>query len=126
MITEASAVVVADVASACGMAGATRVELHATRFACVNPLPAPCTVPDPPRPTVGDGVDCPSTDSAQTLRVELTSAGRYHVELVTFTGDAELSRICHGIGGEAELLVTDEQFDDDMIFDLSVLDGSSC
>lgn len=115
----------ADVAAACGMAGATRVELHATRIGCENPPPAPCTLPDPPRAEIGDGVDCPSTSSPVTMRVELVSTGRYNVELVTFAGETELSRVCQGIDS-SELLVTEEQIAADATIEVVALSDHAC
>lgn len=115
-----------DATAACGQAGATRVELHATRIGCKNPPPAPCTLPNPPRPTVGEGFDCPADGSPQTLRVELTQTGRYHVEVLTMAADAELSRACWGEGGQVELLVTEEHLDDKPTFVVEPLDGTPC
>lgn len=115
-----------DVAAACSMSGATRVELHATRVGCAKPLPAPCTLPEVPRVTVGEGVDCPTADSPQTLRVELTQTGRYHVEVVTLAGEDELSAVCWGQGGEIELLVDDDQLAQMPTITVEALDGSAC
>ena len=117
---------VVDVTSACGQAGATRVELHATRVACIDPLPAPCTLAEPPRPVVGEGVDCPAAASPQELRVELTQTGRYAVEVLTLAGAGEVSRMCFGEGGDAELLITDARIEDKPTIEVVVLDGSPC
>lgn len=115
-----------DVTAACGGAGATRVELHATRVACINPPPAPCTLPATPRPTVGEGVDCPAEASPQSLRVELEQTGRYHVEVLTLAGETELQRVCHGENGETELLITAERLDAKPTLMVDPLDGSAC
>ncbi len=115
-----------DVEAACGQAGATRVELHATRFSCINPPPAPCTLPDPPRPVVGEGIDCPAAASPQELRVELTQTGRYHVEVLTLAGSDELSRVCYGEGGEVELLITEARINAKPTLEVAELDGSGC
>ena len=115
-----------DVTAACGAAGATRVELHATRVACIDPLPAPCTLPEIPRVTVGEGVDCPAAASPEDLRVELTQTGRYHVEVVTFAGTIEASRACFGEAGEVELLITDARIDGKPTIEVAELDGSAC
>lgn len=114
-----------DLAVACGVAGATRVELHATRVGCVNPPPAPCTVADPPREDIGLVVDCPASAS-RTFYVELPMAGRYHVELVTYGGEEELARECYGRDGEAELLVTAEEIDGNANVSVESIDGSAC
>jgi hypothetical protein len=115
-----------DVTAACGAAGATRVELQATRVGCIDPLPAPCTLPEIPRVTVGDGVDCPAAASPEDLRVELTQTGRYHVEVVTLAGDVEASRVCFGEAGEVELLITDARIDGKPTIEVAELDGSAC
>jgi hypothetical protein len=115
-----------DVTAACGAAGATRVELHATRFACIDPLPAPCTLAEPPRPTVGEGVGCPAATSPEVLHVELTQTGRYHVEVLTLAGEAEVSRVCFGEGGAVELLVDDARLADKPTIEVERLDGSPC
>jgi hypothetical protein len=115
-----------DVTAACGAAGTTRVELQATRVACIDPLPSPCTLPEIPRPIVGEGVDCPAAASPEGLRVELTQTGRYHVEVVTFEGDVESSRVCFGEAGEVELLITDERIDGKPTIEVDALDGSAC
>jgi hypothetical protein len=115
-----------DVTAACGQAGATRVELHATRVACIDPPPSPCTLPEPPRPTVGEGLNCPAAASPQALSVELTQTGRYHVEVLTLAGEAEVSRVCFGEGGEAELLITEARINGKPTLDVDELDGSAC
>lgn len=115
-----------DVTAACGLAGATRVELHATRVGCVNPPPAPCTLPNPPRATVGDGVDCPGDASPQSLQVELSQAGRYHVEVLTLGGTDELRRVCFGEDGDDELLVDEARFEAKPTVTVAVLDGLPC
>lgn len=115
-----------DATAACGAAGATRVELHATRVACIDPPPSPCTLADPPRPTVGEGIDCPAATSPEELRVELTQTGRYHVEVVTLAGDVEVSSVCFGEAGEVELLITDERIDGKPTIEVAELDGSAC
>lgn len=115
-----------DVAVACSVAGATRVELHATRVGCVDPPPAPCTLPEVPRPVVGEGVDCPPEGSPQNLRIELELAGRYQVEAVTLAGETELARVCYGFGGESELLVTEAEIAGNSVLVVAPLDGSPC
>lgn len=116
----------ADVGTACQVAGATRVELHATRVGCVNPPPAPCTLPNPLRATIGDGVDCPADSSPVTLRVELEAAGRYHVEVVSVAGDDVLGRVCHGVDAQAELLVESDAFDSLPTIEVTSLGGAAC
>lgn len=127
-LPNAAPTVVAEVdgTAACGQAGATRVELQATRISCIDPPPAPCTLPEQPRPLVGEGLDCPSAVAAQELRVELEQTGRYHVEVVTLAGTAELSRVCFGEGGEVELLITEARINGKPTLDVTELDGSSC
>jgi len=115
----------ADVPVACTRAGATRVELHATRFGCVNPPPAPCTIAEPLRPTVGEGVDCAGA-SVQDLRVELTQAGRYRVEVVTLGGEDSLFASCWGEAGETELLVDDERFAANPTIEVELVQQSAC
>jgi hypothetical protein len=115
-----------DVTAACGQAGATRVELHATRVGCIDPPPAPCTLPEVPRPIVGEGLDCPAAPSPQALRVELTQTGRYHVEVLTWAGEDEVSRVCFGEDGEVELLITEAYIDGKPTLEVDELDGSSC
>lgn len=115
-----------DVTAACSQAGATRVELQATRVACIDPPPAPCTLPEPPRPLVGEGVDCPAAASPQELRVELTQTGRYSVEVLTLAGESEVSRVCYGEGGEAELLITEARLNAKPTLEVAELDGSPC
>lgn len=115
-----------DVATACSMPGATRVELHAARVGCAKPPPAPCTLPDVPRVTVGDGVDCPAADSPQTLRVELMQTGRYHVEVVTLAGEDEVAAVCWGEDDAVELLIDDARLEQMPTIAVEVLDGSAC
>ncbi len=116
-----------DAATACAMAGATRVELWASRVGCVNPPPSPCTVPNPPRPEVGTGVDCPATgETAVELEVELPQAGRYHVAVVTLAGTDEQARVCFGEDGMVELLVDDMRFADNPTIAVSDLGTSTC
>lgn len=115
-----------DVTAACGQAGATRVELHATRVACIDPPPSPCTLPEPPRPVVGEGVDCPADASPQELHVELTQTGRYDVEVLTLTGAGEVSRVCFGEAGEAQLLITEARLNAKPTIEVAELDGSPC
>src|SRR5688572_12344383 len=50
-----------DAAAACA-AGASALELRATKIGCVDPPPAPCTLPNPPRTDVGDPLACPSSE----------------------------------------------------------------
>lgn len=114
-----------DLEWACSQDDVTRVELQATRVGCVNPPPAPCTLPQMPRPVVGEGADCPSA-SPQTLRVELEQAGRYHVELVRLAGEAELRRVCFGEDGGEELLVTEADLERTPTFTVALLDGMPC
>jgi len=116
----------ADVTAACGQAGATRVELQATRVGCIDPPPAPCTLPEELRPVVGDGLECPVDASPQELAVELTQTGRYHVEVVTLAGEADLSRVCFGEAGETELLITEARLNGKPTIDVAELDGSPC
>jgi len=115
-----------DVTAACGQAGATRVELQATRVGCIDPPPAPCTLAEPPRPVVGEGLECPVDASPQTLRVELTQTGRYHVEVTTLAGEDEVSRVCFGEGGEVELLINEARLNGKPTIDVTELDGSAC
>jgi hypothetical protein len=115
-----------DVTTACSGAGATRVELHATRVGCIDPPPAPCTLADPPRPKVGEGLDCPAAASPHDLRVELTQTGRYHVEVLTLAGEAEVSRVCFGEAGEPELLITEARINGKPTIEVAALDGSPC
>jgi hypothetical protein len=115
-----------DVTTACSGAGATRVELHATRVGCIDPPPAPCTLPDPPRATVGEGIDCPAASSPLDLRVELTQTGRYHVEVLTLAGESEVSRVCFGEAGDPELLINDARLNGKPTIVLAQLGGSSC
>ncbi|MEM7154079.1 MAG: hypothetical protein AAF799_14610 [Myxococcota bacterium] len=114
-----------DIATGCALEGATRVELHATRVGCVNPPPAPCTVTEPPRSDAGEGVDCPAAAS-ETLYVEIPMAGRYHFEAVTLAGEEELSRECYGRDGEAEVLVTADEIEQNVMVAVESLDGSAC
>ncbi len=114
----------ADVAVACTREGATRVELHATRVGCVNPPPAPCTIA--PRPTVGEGVDCPPDDSPVDLGVELTQAGRYEVEVVTLAGEDELFASCWGEDGGTEMFVDDERFAANPTIEVTLVEQSPC
>lgn len=115
-----------DAAVACSTAGANRVELWATRIGCVDPPPAPCTLPEVPRPIAGESVDCPPPGSPVTLRVELEQAGRYQVEAVILDGDTELSSICYGFAGDAEVLVTEAEIDDNSVVITAPLDGQPC
>lgn len=115
-----------DVAVACSEAGATHVLLRAARTGCVDPPPAPCTLPEVPRPIDGTQAACPPEGSPQTLRVELEVAGRYQVEAVTFAGETELSRVCYGFGGETEVLVTQAEIDGNSVIVTAALDGSPC
>lgn len=126
MNTAPTVAAMVDVAAACSMSGATRVRLQATRVGCVNPPPAPCTLPQIPQVVEGDGVDCPATDSPQTLRVEFSQTGRYHVEVVTLAGDEVVSAVCWGEGGEVELLIDDERLQQLPTIDVEILDGSAC
>ncbi len=128
MLPNTSPVVVTsvDAAAACGMTGATRVELLASRVGCVQPLPAPCTATNPPVPMVGTVVDCPSTDAAAQLSVELSQAGRYHLAVVTRAGEDELVRACVGEGGEVEMLVDDDRFADNPTIMASDLGTAAC
>lgn len=116
----------ADVAAVCGLTGVTRVELQATRTGCVSPAPAPCTLPNPLRTTIGDAVDCPAADSPATLNVDLTAAGRYSIELVGLEGEDERVRMCQGIDAERELLVTDEAFEASETFVVTLIDTNPC
>lgn len=115
-----------DVATGCSMSGATRVRLQATRVGCENPPPAPCTLPQVPQVVEGDGVDCPAAESSQTLRVEFSQTGRYHVEVVTLAGDEVISAVCWGEDGGVELLIDDERLQQRPTIDVEVLDGSAC
>ncbi|MEX1364459.1 MAG: hypothetical protein AB1Z98_15140 [Nannocystaceae bacterium] len=115
-----------DVAVSCSVAGATRVELQATRVGCVDPPPAPCTLPEVPRPVIGEAASCPPEGSPQNLRVELDNAGRYQVEVVTFEGELEQSRVCYGFAGESELVVTEAEIAGNSVFVVAPLDGSPC
>lgn len=115
-----------DVTAACSGAGATRVELHATRVGCIDPPPAPCTLPEVPRATVGEGVECPANASPQALRVELTQTGRYHVEVLTLAGEAEVSRVCFAEAGDPELLITEARINGKPTIAVAELDGSPC
>jgi hypothetical protein len=115
-----------DAMAACGQAGATRVELHATRVACIDPPPSPCTLPEPPRPVVGEGLDCPAAAPAQALRVELTQTGRYHVEVLTLAGEDELSRVCWVEGDDVQLLITEARLDDKPTIEVAERDGAPC
>ena len=102
------------------------MELHAARVGCASPPPAPCTLPEIPRVTVGDGVDCPAPDSPQTLRVELTQTGRYHVEVVTRAGEEELAAVCWAESGAMEVLIDDARLEDRPTIAVERLDGSAC
>ena len=115
-----------DATAACGQAGATRVELWATRVGCIDPPPSPCTLAEPPRPVVGEGLECPADASPQALRVELTQTGRYHVEVVTLAGEDEVSKVCFGEAGEVELLITEARLNSKPTIEVAELDGSPC
>lgn len=116
----------ADVAAVCGLAGVTRVELQATRVGCVSPPPAPCTLPNPLRTTIGDAVTCPADASPVTLSVDITMAGRHAIELVGWEGEMERVRMCHSIDAERELLVDNEAFDAGEMFSVTLLDTDPC
>jgi hypothetical protein len=115
-----------DVTAACGQAGATRVELQATRVGCIDPPPAPCTLPEVPRTVLGEGLECPAGASPQALQVELDQTGRYHVEVLTLAGEDEVSRVCFGEAGEVELLVTEARLNSNPTIEVLELDGSPC
>jgi hypothetical protein len=99
-----------DAAAAC-TAGASALELRATRFACADPPPAPCTLPNPLRTDVGDRIDCPSTETDATLRLAASSAGRFYVEVVTIAGDGTEVGECHSDTTESDVFVDKDAFD---------------
>ena len=93
----------------CDMVGAIEVELRAELTGCVNGPPAPCTLPNPPKVVVGDGVTCPTSQSTVTLGVDVTFAGRYRVYPVTiFTDLAEAPGTCFAEQGSLEIVVDTE------------------
>jgi len=115
-----------DLTAACGEAGVTRVELQGTRVACIDPPPAPCTVPNPPRPTLGTSVMCPAASSPMELQVELTAEGRYHVEVVSWAGTTEQSRVCWGETDDVEVLITEARINGKPTIEVMELDGEPC
>jgi hypothetical protein len=102
--------VTTDAAAVC--AAATAVELRATRFGCVSPPPAPCTVPSPLVAIVGDRFDCPiNGDGDGTWRVEVEAAGRYYVELVAIDGGGVETADCLSNTADAHVIVDNAAFD---------------
>lgn len=99
-----------DAAAAC-TGGASALELRATRFACADPPPAPCTLPNPPSTDVGDRVSCPSTDTVAPLRLEVSVAGSYYVEVVTIAADGTEVGECHSDTADAGVFVEKAAFD---------------
>lgn len=96
-------------APACNTAGAVAVQWQATRVGCVDPPPAPCTLPGTPRPIEGDLTSCPQTDQAVLLGVEIEQSGRYIIEAVLQLTAAEPEPECYANAGVTEIVVTDEQ-----------------
>lgn len=107
----ATVVAKVDLLDLCGPTGATNVFLRATRVACAGgPLP-PCTVPSNPYEVfVGDTAGCPNSQTAATLRVEVSKSGRYQVEAVTVTETGTLG-LCYGVGGSDPVEVVDADLD---------------
>ena len=99
-----------DAAAAC-TAGASALELRATRFACADPPPAPCTLPNPLRTDVGDRVECPSTESDVPLRLEVSSAGHFYVEVVTIAADGSEVGECRSDTTDPDVFVAKDAFD---------------
>ena len=99
-----------DAAAACS-SGASALELRATRFACADPPPAPCTLPNPLRTDIGDRVECPSSETDAVLRLEASAPGRFYVEIVTIAGDGSEAGECHSDTAESDVLVDKDAFD---------------
>lgn len=95
-------------ADACGSASA--LEIRATRFGCVEPPPAPCTLTSPLRTEVGDRLACPF-DGEGVFRLPVELSGRYYVELVTVAADASESSQCLTQGPTDFVLVEDAAFE---------------
>lgn len=96
-------------APACDTVGAVAVQWQATRVGCVDPPPAPCTLPGTPRPVEGDLMTCPQTDASVLLGVEVEQSGRYIVEAVLQLTSDEPEPECYADAGVTEIIVTDEQ-----------------
>lgn len=113
-----------DAAGACG-ASASALEIRATRFACVNPPPAPCTLPNPPRTDVGERIACPSDEVDAPLRLAASAPGRFYVEVVTIAGDGSETAECHSDGPDPAVIVLDSAFNTNPTIAVDGL-GSAC
>ncbi len=98
-----------DVLGACGVQGATQVSLRATRIACEQDPPPPCTVEvDPYKTIFGDLQECAAaSETAAKLRVKIDQPGRYLIDARIITASGYVSA-CHGQSGEAVTLVASE------------------
>ena len=98
------------IAGADACATANEVEIRATRFGCVSPPPAPCTLPEPLQTDVGDRLQCP-VDGDGVFRVEVDAAGRYYVELVGIAADGAETAQCLTNTAETFVIVDNAAFD---------------
>lgn len=101
----------ATIAGADACATASEVEIRATRFGCVSPPPAPCTLPEPLQTDVGDRLQCP-VEGDGVWRLEVEAAGRYYVELVSIAADGTETAQCLTNTAEDFVLVDDAAFMD--------------
>lgn len=115
---------VVDASAECGSDGT--LFARATLIGCVDPPPAPCTVPEPPRVYMSDAVECPADSSSETLRVEVALPGRYNVEVVAAAADGSESAQCWSDSSETEVIVDEAAFDDNPTIDTSALGSGPC
>ncbi len=110
------------IAGADACASASAVEIRATRFGCVSPPPAPCTVPEPLQTDVGDRLTCP-VEGDGVWRVEVDAAGRYYVELVAIAAGGTESAQCLTNTAEDFVIVDNAAFDTNPTIALSAQAG---
>lgn len=98
-----------DVLAACGIEGASQVSLRATRIACEQDPPPPCTIEvDPYKTVFGDLRECASaSETAAKLRVEIDQPGRYLIDARIITASGYVSS-CHGQSGDIVTLVSSD------------------
>lgn len=95
-----------DAAALCSSTGAVEVAFEAIRFDCLGA--GPCTVPNPPRATVGTTVACPSEESSLAAEVAVEQTGRYWVEAVVRLDDDTQMRECFSTDpANTEMLIGD-------------------
>ncbi|MGB1016691.1 MAG: hypothetical protein ACPG4T_21310 [Nannocystaceae bacterium] len=102
-----------DVLAACGVEGATQVSLRATRIACEQDPPPPCTVEINPYETIfGDFRECAfASETAAKMYVELEESGRYLVDARIITASGYVS-VCHGQSGSEVTVVSGDAVSD--------------